>query len=467
MPTRLAIPLLTLLVALGGCEFRETPTALDGSVHTVLASAPISSTTYFAITPLPGSVVAQDINDLGHVSGVLYDAVTSERGGPFFWTPGDAAVTPLPVEPVPGLYSAVAVSPTGQVAATADDCTFDIFVHCAFVWSQADGRQDLYPLSDHRTSVAWDIDAGLVVGESRTDAGTASATVWTLPAGTIQYVGPPAFERDPDHWSVALAVSSTGEVVGDWHTLSDGRVWPFRWTEAGGFEVLTGLVDAITALAAAEGRTVDDIHLSDVNASGQVVGYWERDSPLPPRRPFLWSDASGLVDFEGLYGVGDAAFSPSLNDLGQVLLNTRPDGTGGELVPWVWSAENGLVRLPTPVPDATVAAAINGNSLITGQSGYFGSVIWTPLTDAAEVLDALADVLDGVLTAREVEGGAGLRAKLDQIRAHLRAGRANAARNQLQAFLNQLDAMVADGRLTAEEGDALRTAAEALAVLLP
>ena len=75
--------------------------------------------------------------------------------------------------------------------------------------------------------------------------------------------------------------------------------------------------------------------------------------------------------------------------------------------------------------------------------------------DAIELVDALAT--DGTIDAGNANS---LRTKLESARTALERDNAGAASGKLRAFLNELEAMVSSGRLTAEEAEALKKLVE-------
>jgi YVTN family beta-propeller protein len=80
-----------------------------------------------------------------------------------------------------------------------------------------------------------------------------------------------------------------------------------------------------------------------------------------------------------------------------------------------------------------------------------------PIASLAAQIQAL--IADGTLTQNQ---GDGLINKLDQITTKLDAGQTGAACNQLSSFINQVQAFINDGTLTLSEGQALIKAANAI-----
>ncbi|HEU0299095.1 MAG TPA: DNA/RNA non-specific endonuclease [Longimicrobium sp.] len=83
----------------------------------------------------------------------------------------------------------------------------------------------------------------------------------------------------------------------------------------------------------------------------------------------------------------------------------------------------------------------------------------------SQALDGLAGDVDGLVAAGDINRGNGtsLNAKLRAAQQQLAQGNGNAALNMLGAFVNEVEAMVASGRLSAAQGAALIAAAERIA----
>jgi ribosomal protein S20 len=81
-----------------------------------------------------------------------------------------------------------------------------------------------------------------------------------------------------------------------------------------------------------------------------------------------------------------------------------------------------------------------------------------------EQIDVLIDLVDALEADGVINGGQAnsLRAKLEAAQQSVEKGNTTAAANQLNAFINQVEAFVAAGILTAEEGDALIATAKTI-----
>jgi uncharacterized membrane protein len=449
------------VLALAACEREPHPLAPEAATVTAAAeSAAITATTFFAleVLDLPSSeaVASYDINDAGQVFGIMRAADgTGDRD--FFFDPTAGDFIEIPKEPTIGLLFGGSMNELGMVAGTTN-CATAGCVRSPYTWTASGGVVQL--TTGHARSSASEInDAGSVTGDSGPSSGPWHAARW-LADGTFEELDLAGLVSS-DAFSRARGINDSGHIVVSGET--DGGSIPMLWTPSGGTVRLTALEAAIAAVAPGDILSVVPQRIND---AGDILGFW-RSTGADQRNPFVWTAEGTLVDFNSMGGFGDVLASGQ-NDLGEVVFTiidgTFPDRT---MTPWFWSAEAGFIRLPTLDPHSTWAAAINNNGVIVGTSDVT-PIVWRPLTSADDALDELEDTLDDVLGGGgvDVEGGNGLDAKLDRIREHLEAGRAHAARNQLEAFVNQVEAMMADGRLSADDGSALLAAASALSGLL-
>jgi hypothetical protein len=174
------------------------------------------------------------------------------------------------------------------------------------------------------------------------------------------------------------------------------------------------------------------------------------------RRAFYWNADDGFVDVHALGGFEEPeSIAASINDAGEVAVATV---SGGQFRAYVWSREHGARALPALGPGSTYAHAVNNAGVVVGSSGN-SAVIWTPLM-VGGLIDYLDDIAAGL--AETTPGVNGVLAKLRSIQAHIAGNRITAARNQIAALITQLEDMVADGSLTAEQGAHLIELAQAL-----
>lgn len=458
-PSRNAAVLVALMVA--ACEPQADPVGAPPATLTAAAEPmAVGAGTFFALdvleVPSPDADGAYVINDAGQVAGGM-TAPDGTRDRDFFFDPGTGEFREIPKNSTAPYLYGVYMNESGTVAGTTECATAEC-VRRPYRWTASGGVEEL--VGGYARSVANAInDAGIVAGSSGPEFGAWRAARW-LPDGTFEEVDLGTIVP-AGAYSRALDVNNAGHMVMD--AAVDDVGIPMLWTPAGGTVRLTALEAAVAAIAPGD---VEDISPWEINEAGDILGSWS-STGADRRNLFVWTAGGTLIDFNSMSDFGDVIAS-GMNDLGEVVF-TIVDGSWPDLTytPWFWSAEAGVIALPTLDPDRTLAADVNNHGVIAGRSGET-PVLWRPLTSAGDALDGLEDTLDDVLAggAVDVEGGNGLRAKLLQIRDHLAAGRANAARNQLTAFVNQVEAMIADGRLSADDGAALLADAATLSGLL-
>lgn len=454
------VALTLAAAAVGACEM--APTAPAGfEVDPALASshAPLETpTALYEVTSLgtlPGFTTrGTSINDAGDVAGQLNpDPPPGDGLHAFLWTPEDGVVD---IGPTTGsnfigysINNATVV--TGYRLLGLD--------RVAFRWAMDSGFEDLGALGGHTWSRGTAInDAGQVAGVSSSDTET-RAVLWDV-AGAIQSLGTLGGDT-----SRAFGINEAGAVVGV-STDAAGDPDAFMWTET----------DGMTALDLFEPGIIS--RPLDVNENGDIVGIrflYDADGLLEARHGFHWTEADGVVDLHELGGfTGSSIWSSvgGINDAGQVAFKVQ-DGTDltDPMRSYVWSAEWGFVPLP-PLEEGASASAwdINDAGQVVGASEEAGievAVVWTPL-EVGDVLDRTADIVDdlvadGVLRSAHARG---LRAKLDRIHDKIEDGRTGAAIRQLEAFINQVEALVGAGKLTEAEGARLIEAARTLIAAL-
>ncbi|MEX2153787.1 MAG: hypothetical protein WD825_10655 [Gemmatimonadaceae bacterium] len=180
----------------------------------------------------------------------------------------------------------------------------------------------------------------------------------------------------------------------------------------------------------------------DINDDGVVIG-------LGVTQGYKWKD--GVFTYlPGLNG-SEFSYAESINRLGDV----AGHGGGGAAVWW----NDGTTTDLGVLPGTTFSTAIdlNNNGWIVGISGDGGggpdhAVLWkvprppaTPPTPAAMLADLRDRVAEIGVKAKP------LHAKLDAAAMHLRQGRSVPAANELRAFINQLEAIVRRGDLSAAD----------------
>src|SRR4051812_28464175 len=167
------------------------------------------------------------------------------------------------------------------------------------------------------------------------------AAMFVLTALAVLAVGAAAGASPPPYRPIDLgalsggyaepvAISDTGQVVGSGWAGSNPQALlkhVFSWTAA------TGMVD----LGTLGSRYT---YASDVNESGQIVGYANNASSL---RAFTWTKEDGMVDIGTLGGA--SAMAVAVNDAGQVVGSSSTPG--GQQHAFLWTKAGGMIDLGT------------------------------------------------------------------------------------------------------------------------
>lgn len=426
---------LVVLLAVASCD---APTATDPVVEPPLPPKPSYSLDPTAITvhPLPdGGVfsVAWALNDAGWAAGYLH---TSAPHIAVVWIPegeGPDSYRMRDLSALAGGYPGIAwdVNNHNEVAGYM---TLQDGVTRVFVWSEAMGFIFLEPalpslyypvaLNDHRQVVSY------------------PRALWTVhDDGAYEHTSL------PDGAFVPYDITRSGVVVGG------GSGGAFRWSAEDG---LTWLGDNYSyAFAAGECGPIAGYSHNQA-AAWTEVGESRLSTPAPDHR---YSFVYGVADGGWITGVaGDME-----ND---ALLWTDVDAEP--------------IVLPHLGIRYSVGLDVNQTGLATGVSliegTRYNAVIWDlggrpppcgPET-TEEWIEYTEELIDQLLDAGDLTGGQAnaLTTKLERALDSLARGNERAATNQIGAFINQVEALVRSGRITAEEGDALIAAAqEALAAM--
>jgi len=257
----------------------------------------------FLWTPADGKTVAEvgasEITNLG---------VTAESGAVFFEPGGDPFFIPHPTLGDLSGVSILDISDANVAVGYAPLSERTI----AFVWDEENGSRALE-------------DLGVPAITRRANAINEDAVL----VGTTSVVGEPfdekAFVLDvpaEDFTSLhlllnpggggrtrALDISDTGYVAGDGSYGDGAGIAGFRWSAAGGFDLLPGLAGGLEM----------DVFPEGVNDAGVVVGR-ARDGE-GEWRAFVWSDADGMRDLEALSVLPDGfnlQGAESINDIGWI-----------------------------------------------------------------------------------------------------------------------------------------------------
>jgi probable HAF family extracellular repeat protein len=394
-----------------------------------------------------GNVVVNDANDAGQAAGRLFPP----SGGisAFSWTQADGLID---LGTLGGPWSdALTVTADGRVLGWAMDAANNVH---AFSWTGAGGMVDLgFMGSDAVTPTAAN-ESGRFIGYVRKPTGSPRAFTWTQAGGMVDL----GLSANAD--SNANAVNEAGMVVGSSDTGIPGEHHAFVWTPSG------GLVDIATlggSLSVAK----------DVNNAGQVTGYgWGHEGPA---RPFLWTQATGMVDIIGPGFFGDPV---AISETGLITGGTtigafawtqaggvaglgfiggtdvRPAAvnasdrivggafTGDGFHAFTWTAEHGIRDLGTLGSSFSQAHVVNNAGQIFGLSYTAGGephlVLWEPVVAAtpAEMIDELIALIDGyAIPAKDKEK---LQHSLRAAQRFIALGKLFRADDELETFIRDV-----------------------------
>ncbi|BDI29787.1 hypothetical protein CCAX7_18380 [Capsulimonas corticalis] len=366
------LPLTTIALSPGGHMSKSRLALLLATLAVAAPSSPVhadgAGPSLYSITDL-GAFSANTVSvGLGLNSSGQVAGYSLQQGGypvvkhSTFWSHGSAILLPTLAGPsVTGseLESANAVSSSGWVVGRS--VTSNGSLH-AYLWTSANGIQDLGVFPQGRSSSASGINAsGAVVG-SADIYGLDHAFLWISGNG-LQDLGTFGGQS-----SYAAAINATNQVVGVADT-SNQYQHAFLWSSAHGLQ----------DLGVEPGDYVSSA--SAINDSGAVVGssgsgqWWHA---------FLWDSAHGMQDL-GTLG-GTFTFGYGVNASGQAVGSSLPAGNIGAYNAFVWDAAHGMRDLNTLIPPSewhlTQANAINASGQITGVGSINGATHAFLLTPA-------------------------------------------------------------------------------------
>lgn len=239
----------------------------------------------------------------------------------------------------------------------------------AFLWSPADGMQDLGTLggTPGEISVATDVnDAGVVVG--RSGAPRTWRPVLRTAAGEWQDLG----VLPGDTWGIALAINNPGEVLG----VS---------VNSSGFSRAFLVRPGIGMIALEPPAGAHQVEPRDINDSSQIVGGIEG----PTNYAFL-RDSTG--EFLNL----GSGMAKAISNSGWVAGDYSSSA-------WVWDPVGGRRSLPLPagadfvsVSGIDDAGRVVGAVRISGQT-IVRAILWVPEADDQYTFSILADLQSGAV----------------------------------------------------------------------
>ncbi len=295
-------------------------------LFTTLIALPIHAASFYGLGYLPGADVgslAMDVSADGlTILGSCATAETTNTGVVeyFVWTMEQGKVPTSELFTLPTRYEITRLSPDGSSLIGRSEF--------GFVWSQENGLEKLPTLSetDERSlPFAASVKANTIVGTSPTTNGKA-AVYWDenrdvhVIDGSIGGSGP-------------IGVSADGVAVVGVALVPQGRE-AFRWTQAGGLQLLGDLLGG-----------QHESQATAISHDGSTVVGTTSSAQTPPGRstePFRWTTDAGMTSL----GFPQGRLSASPNDVsgdGSLVVGTSYRGVNGDsaLKAFVWNEEGG------------------------------------------------------------------------------------------------------------------------------
>lgn len=235
-----------------------------------------------------------------------------------------------------------------------------------FRWDAASGFTNLGTLGGAVSTASAINESGHVAGASQVAIGSSASNAYLWQPGTgLTNLGTLGGTN-----SSAAAVNASGSVVGSSQLAGNSSTQAFLWRLD---------TNTMTPLGTLGGNNSSAI---GINAAGLVAG--TSDVTGGGTRPFLWTEADGLLDLGGLGGTDSLGRAFGINDLGQIVgRSDRGDGTFGA---FVWDATTGFTDLGTFGGENATAFGINN----------LGQVVGTAQDAAGEDRAFLWDAINGL-----------------------------------------------------------------------
>lgn len=410
------------------------------------------------IGTLGGETLANDLNDLGQVTGSSVTAGGVQHA--FVWRAG-AGMLDIGTPTGGGESSGTAINRHGVVTGGS----YADFLPRAFRWSAASGNESLGALTPGLGSASFAgalNDAGLIAGSSATADGSRHAFAWTRSSGMVD------IDTLNSYDALVVAVGANGEVAGNHIPSLDAIEYrPFLWTRAGGMRDL-GTAGGSAAFVTA---MTPGLHIAGLINFGDDV-----------QRAMSWTRSSGMRNLGTLGGASSRA--DGVNAAGQIVgfAETR----AGDWRAFVWTARQGMLDLnrylrrapPGLVLDDALAINDSGAIVATSNAGLvllrpdkgracghlLGPVVAPALVKAGVPLQAAVGFIDedGVGT-RSVSWswGDGSGVQAGRVSESGGAGNASASHSFAMPGVYRVTATVVDrmGRSTAVSHEVVVTAA--------
>lgn len=268
------------------------------------------------------------------------------------------------------------------------------------------------------------------------------AVVWS-PSGPLQVLvlGPNGFSSCPQA-SESRDINDQGDLAVDVSVLSSYRA--AVWTASGDLLGLPGLGPYT--------------HAADINDRGEVVGY-----TVGVARALLWRNGVRVVLQPA--GEGTEAEASGINNTGEVCGITA-DFSAGFPRPTVWREGVGEF-LTSPEQGFGLTNRISNAGVVAGSLGD-GAALFVP-QGPLQAAQAISDRIDALLTSGSLRrtDGTSLQALISAAIARLTTGNTVAAKNILDAFTNNVAALVNSGRLAPQDGADLTNRVDDLIAQLP
>ncbi len=305
------------------------------------------------------------------------------------------------------------------------------------IWTSADGMTYLGELDGHEGEITDINDLGQVVGWTHAFSDTTDkhAFLWT---SEDEYIDLGALGGD---YAYPVDINNLGQVVG-WAETSTGDIHIFLWTPENGMTDLGTLGYGYC-------------FVNGINDQGYIIG-GVADAPKDPYHAFLWTQENGIELLAPLTSYSSEA--TDINNLGQIVgyyyIN---EYMKTHCYAFLWTPESGFIDLGTLGGDYSVAWAINDVGQIVGYSSIDNFFPYAVLWEFQHPTGTMISVIEDLVEAGEINAGqaTALTAKLESAIALIEKGKLTPAGNLLQAFINQINSLIATGALSQEEGEPL------------